>query len=68
MAGNTLKNWRGTSFHKDGWQVTFTRNLKATADEEEMGGDDLAAQYRAVLLRESYGPEGNQPHLMKDSA
>jgi hypothetical protein len=43
IAGNTIKNWQGISFHTDGWQVILTRNLKATADEEKMG-DVLAAQ------------------------
>jgi hypothetical protein len=44
ITGNTIKNWQGISLHTDGWQVILTRNLKATDDDEEMGGDVLAAQ------------------------
>jgi hypothetical protein len=42
--------------------------LKVTVEDEGTGGNILAAQYRTVLLCKSYGAEGNQPHLIKDSA
>jgi len=44
IEGNTVENWQGISIHTDGWEVIFTRNFKATEDDDKVGGDVLAAQ------------------------
>jgi hypothetical protein len=49
MAGNTIKDWHGISFHTDVWKVILTRNFKATAGNEEMGGGSSSTIYSSTF-------------------